>query len=586
MNSTLLHSTRSVRLRRASALLGGVYAAIFVATASLAAEEAAALTPSAAGPQPHILLLVAEDLSPRIGAFGDDVARTPNLDELAREGVRFTNVFTTAGVCAPSRAALILGQHAIATGTQHMRTSTGPIGKYLAVPPAKVKAFPELLRRAGYYTYQHGKLDYQFSGPLSESGPSSIWDAEDNEGQWRDRAEDQPFFGMVNFMVTHESGMFEPLGTWPRGIFHFIMQVMQAYGRWGWTDEVVPTDPALVRLPPYYPDLPELRRDLAQHYDNIQIMDAQVGQILDRLEADGLADSTIVIWTTDHGDGLPRAKRELFDSGLHVPMIIRWPEGLRPADLSPGDLDERMVSFVDLTATILGMAGRAPPPFLHGRDFLAPETPRRDYIYAARDRIDDTLDRQRAVRSRHFKYIRSHHPDLPGGHPSAFRENLAGVRAWRRAFEAGDLSAQQRRWFEAPGAERLFDLSQDPHELHDVSRNPAYAETLERMRAADEAFGRRVPDLAGIPETELRLRFWPDGEQPQTASPTFRRRLDGRIEITSTTPGSSIEVSVEEHPPRPYVGPFEAREGSRIEAHAIRYGWRESPSVGWETPTP
>ena len=467
---------------------------------------------------PNILLLVAEDLSPRIGAFGDPLARTPNLDALAAEGVRFTNVFTTAGVCAPSRAALILGRHQIATGTQHMRS---PGGGYLAVPPPDAKAFPERLRAAGYFTYQNGKLDYQFSGTLGGSGPSSIWDAEDEEAQWALREEGQPFFGMVNFMVTHESGVMRPLGTWPHGLTHLIMQGMQWFARRGFGDVVIPTDPAAVVLPPYYADLPEVRADLARHYDNVQIMDAQVGALLDRLERDGLDDDTIVVWTTDHGDGLPRAKRDLFDSGLRVPMIIRWPERWRPGEFTPGGVDDRLISFVDLTGALLGMAGIEPPVGAHGRDFLAPDAEPRAFVFAARDRIDDDDDRQRAVRDRRFKYVWSGYPDRAESDVSAYRDNLDMTRAMRRAYEAGELDAAQRRWFEPPGEERLFDLGRDPHEVHDVSRDPAYAEDLARMRAALAAFRQRVPDLSEEPEPVMAERFWPGGEQPITATPTI-----------------------------------------------------------------
>ena len=259
-----------------------------VATALLLLATSAPAQETESTPRPNVVLFVADDLSPRIGAFGDEVARTPTHDRLASEGVRFTNVFTTAGVCAPSRAGLILGMHAIAAGTHHMRTFDGPEGGYLSVPPAEAKAYPELLRGAGYFTYQHGKLDYQFSGPFSNSGPDSVWDAEDNEREWADRAPGQPFFGHITYMVTHESGLFEPLGTtWPQSVIHFIMQVMQAYTRWGWTEGIVPTRPEDVVVPAYYPDIPEVRASLARQYDNIQIMDAQVADVLNRLERDG-----------------------------------------------------------------------------------------------------------------------------------------------------------------------------------------------------------------------------------------------------------------------------------------------------------
>ena len=205
---------------------------------------------------------------------------------------------------APSRAAHILGMYQISTGTQHMRASGAPGGGYRAVPPARAKAYPELLRAAGYYTYTDHKLDYQFSGTLWNSGPFTIWDDEGFGTHWRERPADAPFFGFVNFNVTHESGVFTPLGNWPHSVVHFGSQLIRAL-----TSPDIeldnPTRPEQVVLPPYYPDTPTVRADLARHYDNIAIMDAQVGELLASLEEDGLADSTIVIWTTDHGDGLP-----------------------------------------------------------------------------------------------------------------------------------------------------------------------------------------------------------------------------------------------------------------------------------------
>ena len=559
----------------------GGWAFALLCGGTLRAETATAEERAAA--RPNILLLVAEDMSPRVGAFGDPVARTPNLDRLAREGVRYTRVFTTAGVCAPSRAALILGRHQFSTGTQHMRAATRPEGGYLAVPPASAKAFPELLRRSGYFTFQHGKLDYQFSGTGSGSGPISIWDAEDNEGAWTDRSGDEPFFGMVNFMVTHESGLFPPLGHWPSSLTHLAMQVFQAWQRWGWTEGVEPTDPDRVGLPPYYPDLPEIRADLARHYDNIQIMDAQVGAWLARLEREGLADDTVVIWTTDHGDGLPRAKRELFDSGLHVPLIVRWPPRFRPPHVDPGDEDDRLVSFVDLTAALLTLGAAPRPSGLHGHDFLAPGAARRTFVFAGRDRIDDTDDHQRAVRSDRYKYIVSQRPELPGGHPSAFREHLASVQALQRADREGRLDTHARRWFEPPGEERLFDLEDDPHELHDRAQHPAYAEVRAMMREALAEFRRRVPDTSDRPEAELVARFQPDGSPRATAPPTLSLERD-ELTLASATEGASIEIRIDGGRSRPYVGPLSLPAGTHLAARAQRYGFTPSAEIEWVLP--
>ena len=526
---------------------------------------------------PNLLLLVAEDLGPRIGAFGDAVARTPHLDRLAAQGVRFGNAFTTSGVCAPSRAALVTGVHQIAMGGQHMRTSSRPAGGYRSVPPAHVKAFPELLRAAGYYTFVTEKLDYQFSDHATGTGPFSIWDAEDDAELWRGREPDQPFFGMVTFLETHESGAFRPLGSRPHSVIHFLIQLYRAwrFGLPGGDDAVRPED---VSVPPYYPDTPIVREDLARHYANVHQMDAAVGDVLARLEADGLADSTIVIWTTDHGDGLPRAKRDLFDAGIRVPMIVRWPMARRPASARPGSMDERLISFVDLAPTLLELAGVARPAHLHGGSFAPLGAPHRDYVYAARDRIDEVHDRQRAVRDARFKYIRSWFPDLPGGHPLAFRDNLETMRELRRLHASGALDAAQRLWFEPPGAERLFDTRADPHELHDLARDPEHAAVLARMRRALDAWLARVGDWSEVHEDEMVARFEPRGRREVTPAPVVEVR-DGRVSIRSETRGASLGYRIDGGRWRLYTGPFGAPAGARVTAKAVRYGWQESDAV-------
>jgi N-sulfoglucosamine sulfohydrolase len=527
--------------------------------------------------RPHLLLLVAEDLGPRIGAFGDSVARTPNLDRLAREGIRYTNAFTTAGVCAPSRAALITGQHQASIGAQHMRASSRPAGGYRSVPDADVKAFPERLRAAGYYTFVTEKLDYQFSGPGTGTGPFTIWDAEDDAALWRDRDPGQPFFGMLNFLETHETGVLAPLGTWPHGVLHLGIQLWRAW-RFGLPGGGDPTPPDAVMVPPFYPDTPIVRADIARHYDNIHQMDAAVGEVLARLEADGLADSTVVIFTTDHGDGLPRAKRELLDTGIRVPMIVRWPEAWRPPGALPGSVDEQLISLVDLAPTLLEVAGVAPPDALHGRSFASRHSPPREYVYAARDRMDEVPDRQRAVRDLRFKYIRSDHPALPGAHPLAFRDNLGIMRELRRLHETGALDGEQETWFELLGRERLFDTTSDPWELRNLASDPAYAGVLARMRSVLDSWLERVGDTREIPEDEMVARFEPRGQPEVTAPPSIV--VDGgRVSIRSDTPGASLGYCIDADRWRLYTEPFDAPPGSSVRAKAVRYGWDESEEV-------
>ncbi|MDP6075952.1 MAG: sulfatase [Myxococcota bacterium] len=548
---------------------------------SLAVCLALAGAAVAADPHPNLLLLVAEDLGPRIGAFGDGVADTPNLDRLAAEGVRYTRVFTTSGVCAPSRAALLTGIHQIALGAQHMRTSSRPAGAYRAVPPPEIKAFPELLRAAGYYTFTDYKLDYQFSGPLKGSGPFTIWDSEEFAPDWRERPPDRPFFGMVNFFETHESGILLPLGNFPHGLTHFSMQFARLFTV-GFPDTAsVPIES--IEVPPYLPDTPTVRGDLVRHYTNIHAMDAEVGEILARLEADGLVDSTVVVWTADHGDGMPRAKRELFDSGLRVPMIIRWPVRYRPRGAEPGSVDDRLVSFVDLAPTFLELAGVTPPATMQGRSLVDASGVPRNYVYASRDRIDEQPDRQRAVRDARFKYIRSWHPDLAGGHPLSFRDDLESMRELRALHAAGRLDPLQSRWFEPVGEERLYDTGDDPHELRDLSADPGHAEVLARMRGALDAWLARVGDSSQTPEDEMVAAFWPGGVAPVTAMPQATLE-DGIVRVTCATPGASIGFRRGGGNWKLYTGSFAAPSGTTLAFKAVRYGWDESGEVRLSVP--
>jgi arylsulfatase A-like enzyme len=332
-----------------------------------------------------------------------------------------------------------------------------------------------------------------------------------------------------------------------------------------------------VRLPPYYPDTPAVRADIARHYNNIAYMDGEVGDVLRQLEADGLADSTIVIWTTDHGDGLPRAKRELFDSGIRVPMIIRWPEAYRPAGFEPGTVDGRLISFVDLAPTILSLAGVPAPAYLHGSDFASDDFAR-EYIYASRDRIDEIVDRQRAVRDKRYKYLRSWYPGQPGGDDLAFRDNLDMVRQMRAMYDAGQLDAIQRQWYEAPGVERLYDLERDPHEVRDRSRDPAYHDIMSRLRRDMDSWLARVGDASEEPEAAMAARFEPGGERRVTPAPRLHREA-GAVVISPAAPGHSLEYSVEDGPWELYVGPVTASPGQEVSARAVRYGWKESQIV-------
>jgi N-sulfoglucosamine sulfohydrolase len=454
-------------------------------------------------------------------------------------------------------------------GGQHMRAYSGPYD-YYAVPPPEVKAFPELLRAAGYYTFVTTKLDYQFAWPLPGMGPFTIWDRERRSGAWETPGR-TPFFGYMNFASTHESGLFTRW-TWPRSVSHAVAQASHIYAHWNTEDQVFPED---VEVPPYYPDTLPVRGDIARQYNNVITMDRNVGEVLRRLEEEGLADNTIVIWTTDHGDGLPRAKRELYDSGLHAPMIIRWPEQWRPEGVLAGSIDERMVSFVDFAPTILSLAGAPIPGFIQGQAFAGPaEEAPRQYVFAARDRIDEVPDRQRAVRDVRYKYIKNY-DQRAGGFHLDYRDNAPGMRDMWRALEAGELNEVQRQWFEPRPPQYLFDTDADPHEVNNLAADPLYADELERLRGVLAMHKARITDYSDMPEAEMAELFWPGGEQPVTAPVEYQQR-EGAVILSSATEGASIVYRIDGGEWQLYRAPVQLDTSVELEAMAIRYGWEES----------
>lgn len=456
---------------------------------------------------PNILWFSIEDTGPRFGCYGDPVARTPNLDRLATEGCRYDCAFAVAGVCAPSRSAIITGMYPTFIGAHHMRTTNRTHGiegqepravpppiSYSVVPPPYVKCFTEYLRAAGYYCTNNSKTDYQFDPPCT------AWDECNNQAHWRHRAHGQPFFAVFNPTFTHESGMWD-----------------QRANRHG--DPPPPiTDPATVTIPPYLPDTPRMRTALARHYDNLAAADRQLGEILTQLEADGQLDNTIIFVWSDHGEGLPRAKRWPYDSGIRVPLIVRWPGGL-PA----GSVSDQLVSLIDLGPTVLSLAGLPVPRHMQGRAFLGPQAqPPREHVFATRDRYDTAYDMVRAVRDRRFKYIRNFHPELPYQLWIPYSYTHPGMQEIWRLHREGKLDATKQRLLQTSRPpEELYDLSADPHELVNVAGNPQFGGELSRLRRILDDWRSEFDRYGDVPETEMIRRWYPNGVQPVTAEPLF-----------------------------------------------------------------
>ncbi len=523
--------------------------------------------------RPNIVWISNEDMSPHLGVYGDAVARTPVLDQFARESIRYTRAFTTAPVCAPSRAAIITGMYQTAIGAQHMRTTEDRVpelpGPYLAVPPHYVKAFPEYLRAAGYFTSNRAKTDYQFGEPFT------IWDDLGPNAHWRNRTDrSQPFFSVFNLMVTHESQIF-PTSPARKG-------------------KPLVTNPARVLVPPYYPDTPLVREELARMYDNIADMDTQVGEILKQLDADGLADNTIVFYWSDHGDGVPRSKRSLYDSGLRVPLMIRAP---RMVPAIANSVNDRLVSMVDLAPTVLALAGVEVPAHMAGRVLIGPDARAQvpGYVFAARDRMDQEYDMMRSARDEQFLYIRNFAPEQPYAGHVIYRNQSNIMQEWLRLQAERALSGAAALWMRTSRpAEELYDTMTDPHQIRNLAAEMPHRETLERMRRALTGWMARTNDQGLINEAEMIQRMWPGGVQPETAQPYIltRRETDApsrrasiaiagptEVVIYVPTQGASIGYATEDGPAakwRLYTGPIRVTAGMTLRAKAIRYGYKES----------
>ncbi|MGQ9662629.1 MAG: sulfatase-like hydrolase/transferase [Kiritimatiellia bacterium] len=522
--------------------------------------------------RPNFLWISFEDCNPTYCCYGDPIARTPNLDRLAAQGCRWTHAFSTSGVCAPARCAVITGMYAISIGGHHMRSELHDWLKtpelpasYSIVPPAYVKCFTEYLRAEGYYCTNNTKTDYQFDPPRT------AWDELGPEAHWRNRPDpSQPFFAVFNLGETHESGMWP--GNCPQPAF----------------------DPARIPVPPLFPDTPVVREALARMYTHIESNDHRLGQLLSELEENGLAEETIVFHWSDHGP-LPRGKRWPYDAGIHVPLIVRAP-GL----LKPGSVCYDLVSTVDLGPTVLSLAGIPIPRHMQGQAFLGPQAaPPREYVYATRDRHDESYDRVRAVRDRRFKYIRNYHPELSyvPWVPYLDRHPIM-QELWRLHLE-GLLAGPQRRLFEPRPPEELYDTESDPWELNNLAAKSAYGAELKRLRDALDHWLAEVGDMGTIPESEMVRRWYPEGKQPRTAPPMFIPVTSAGphlqpvnagtftapllVRIYSPTQGASIAYTLEPGPhPRwkLYTFPLQFHAGTfTLRAIATRIGYQESPEV-------
>jgi N-sulfoglucosamine sulfohydrolase len=454
---------------------------LLVATGSVMSGATASRTD-----RPNILWLIAEDFSPHLGCYGERDVATPNLDRFATEGMRFTRAFTTAPVCSASRSAFMTGMYQTTIGA-HNHRSHREDGYTL---PEGVRTISDWLRGAGYRT---GNI-VRFPSPVNFTGTGKTdWNftypgAPFDGNQWNAVTSGGPFYAEINFSETHR-----------------VVESLQQNGR------AYPApkhaNPAKVQLPPYYPDVPEIREDWANYLDDATELDRKIGAILALLERDRLADNTIVVFMADHGQSHVRGKQWCYDSGLRVPLMVRWPKNFpAPAGFKPGTVNDHIVEAIDVTATLLAIAGVPKPAKLQGRALFGPQAgPPRQYAFAARDRCDETVFRLRTARDARYRYIRNFTPDQPFLKLNRYKENTYPmVAVMRRLHEAGKLNATQEVLF-APRmpVEELYDLDADPHEIRNLvtSLQPEHQAALKRLRLELEKWIVASNDQGRTPES-------------------------------------------------------------------------------------
>jgi uncharacterized sulfatase len=486
--------------------------------------------------RPNILWISTHDINPHLGCYtgvypGAEYAVTPRLDRLAAEGVVYDHAFASAPVCAPSRSAIYTGCHPAAIGTMHMRTK--------AVPPPEVRLFTEYFRAAGYYTTNNWFTDFQVHTPATAFDDCSA------RAHWRNRpSEDTPFFATFQGMVTHESMIYLDDEAFARATARVLPEERH--------------DPARAPLPPYHPDTPVFRQAWARYADLVTEMDHWAGEFLDQLEEDGLAGNTVVVFWSEHGLGMPRAKRWAYESGLREPLIVRW-----PGVLAPGQRRTELIQLLDLAPTMMEVCGLPVPEPMHGRPFLdrtGTFLQQNEYAVGGRDRMDEQEDTVRTVRDARYRYIRNLHPDRSGMQHCDYPDHLPTWQEFRRlhAEEANQLARgdvpdrltplQRSVVVAGKPDEELYDLHQDPHETTNLAEDPAHADVLVRLRTALEDWTGQYGDLGTVPEAELLERWRPGGRTRPTEAPQVAVH-DGRLTATCATEGASIGWTADPPPP-------------------------------------
>jgi N-sulfoglucosamine sulfohydrolase len=431
--------------------------------------------------RPNVLWLIAEDLGPELGCYGTEQVWTPNLDRLAKDGVRYTRAYTVAPVCSPSRSAFMTGMYQTTIGAHNHRSHRDD---RFGLPDG-VRVFTDWLRPAGVHTANlvrfpaalgfkgTGKTDWNFhyGDPAGDVPQTKAFDTE----TWTDLKTHQPFYAQINFQETHRK-------------YHAPKRA----------------DPAKVSIPPYYPDHPVTRADWAEYLDSATELDRKVGLILKQLEDDGLAESTVVVFFGDHGQSQVRGKQFCYETGLHIPLLIRWPSKFpAPKGYAAGTVDDRLLEAIDLSATTLAILGVEKPASMQGRVFLGDKAEAaRELVFGARDRCDETVDRIRTVRDRRYRYLRNFMPERPFLQRNRYKERSYPVWNLIKELAAEGKLTPEQAFLAAPTrpAEELYDLDKDPYEIRNLAASPEHAEILKRLRGELERWIESTHDQGRSPE--------------------------------------------------------------------------------------
>lgn len=485
-------------------ILRGLFAASLLLATSARADEPKAT-------RPNIVWIIPDDMSANFSCYGEKAIETPNVDRLAAGGVQFTNAYVTAPVCSTCRSAFITGMYQTSIGAQHHRSGRGELKIRL---PENIQLVPKLFQEAGYHTSITG---WRMNGKLGKTDYNFEWDPSVYDGNdWAGRKDGQPFFAQIQTQGGKLRG--KDKAGWAK----VSKAAEQRLG------SRTPND--AVTLPPYYPDHPDVVRDWAAYLDSVRMTDVMVGEVLARLDKEGVRDNTLVLFMTDHGISHARGKQFMYDEGLHVPLVISGP------GIEPGTVRNDVVEHIDISALSLAAAGIAIPEYMQAKDILAKDYTAREAVFAGRDRCDETVDHMRSVRTKDCKYIRNFLPNRPYLQPCAYKDAKAILIALREYQQAGKLNATQQLLFRAVRpAEELYDLKKDPYEINNLAADPEFAGKLKEMRGRLETWMVETDDKGREPESakmyDSDMAVYTQRLKSPRFSPAHRKVLDDNIAL-------------------------------------------------------